>query len=96
MSQHASIEIHDAPSESRYELTENGTLAGYVSYERQGATTVLVSTRVFDDFTGRGLAGQLVAYALDDIRASGAHVDSQCPYVDSFIDNHRQYQDLRI
>jgi len=96
MSDDNTVSVHDNPSESRYEITVGEELAGYLEYERQGATTVLESTQVLDGFGGRGIGSQLVQYVLDDVRASGANADVQCPFVDSFIDNHREYEDLRI
>jgi len=96
MSESADVQIVDSPSESRYEISVDGALAGYLTYERQGATTVLEHTKVFSEYGGRGLAGRLVSYALDDIRASGASVDPQCEYVDAYINKNPEYADLRI
>lgn len=95
MSDSEDVRVLDSLGDSRYEIHVNGKLGGFVTYERHGAVSVLVHTEVFDEFEGRGLAGRLVAYALDDIRANGAKVDAECPYVDSYIGKHPEYADLR-
>jgi predicted GNAT family acetyltransferase len=40
------------------------------------------------------VAGELIARALDDIRASGKKVTVNCPIVRTVIDHHPQYGDL--
>ena len=52
-------------------------------------------TVVPEQFAGRGFAGQIVKFALDDIRAGGKKVQPTCPYVDSWISKHPEYEDLR-
>jgi predicted GNAT family acetyltransferase len=43
---------------------------------------------------GHGLGAELVAGALDDVRARGATVVPTCWYVARFIDEHPAYRDL--
>ena len=50
-----------------------------------------VTTRAHRD---HGLAGQVVRFALDDIRAAGRQVIPSCWYVARFIDEHPEYADL--
>ena len=81
--------------ERRYEIHVDGTLAGLIKGREDDSNVNLVHTEVFDEFEGQGLAAELVAGALDDIRARGKKVIATCPYVARFIDKHAEYADLR-
>ena len=41
-----------------------------------------------------GLAGRLVRFCLDDIRAQGLRVDPACPFVAAYIRKNPEYSDL--
>jgi len=46
-------------------------------------------------FGGRGVAGRLVKYAMDDVRAAGEwKVLASCPYVLHWFGRHAEYADL--
>ncbi len=80
--------------ERRYEIHVDGTLAGFTQAHADGDVVTFPHTVVFDEFEGQGLAGQLVAGALDDVRAQGKKVIATCPYVSRFIEKHDEYADL--
>jgi predicted GNAT family acetyltransferase len=80
--------------EHRYEITVDGILAGFTQAEEDGEVVVLPHTVVFEQFEGQGLAGELVAGALDDIRVRGKKIVAQCPYVARFVEKHSDYADL--
>lgn len=81
--------------ESRFEIREGGELAGFADYTvGEMGVVVLPHTEVDSKFEGRGLAGELVQYALDDIRAEGYQVEPRCPYVKQWIERHPDYADL--
>jgi len=44
---------------------------------------------------GQGLAAEIVTAALDDVRARGGRVVPTCWYVEGFIRDHPEYEDLR-
>ena len=88
------IDVRDNPSESRYEVVVDGDVAGFTQYEKRGGTTVFVHTEIGDAYEGQGLASKLVKGALDDLRASGTPVASECSYVSGWIEKHPDYQDL--
>lgn len=80
---------------SRYEITSDGQVAGFAEYRsRPGDIVVFPHTVVHDAFAGKGLAGQLVKAALDDVRAQGKKVRPLCPYVARYIEKHPEYADL--
>jgi len=55
---------------------------------------VIASTTVEPEFRGRGIADELIAYALDDVRDRGMHVTVYCPTVARFIAENGQFSDL--
>ncbi|MGH3423841.1 MAG: GNAT family N-acetyltransferase [Nocardioidaceae bacterium] len=95
MSKPDEISVHDNPRENRYEAHAGDALAGFVDYRPGEDVVALVHTEVLDEFEGQGVAGALVSAVLDDLRGLGRKVDAQCPYVDSYIDKHSEYADLR-
>lgn len=88
------IAIADVPERHRYELTVDGMLAALTEYRLHGAVADFVHTETRDGFTGQGLAGQLVGYALDDARRRGWQVRPFCPFVRRYIDEHPSLLDL--
>ncbi|HVU71906.1 MAG TPA: GNAT family N-acetyltransferase [Mycobacteriales bacterium] len=88
------VTIADAPERNQYEIHVDGTLAGVAVYTRTPGEIVYEHTEVEDAFEGRGLAGRLVKFALDDSRERGEHVIARCPYVRDYIRKHPEYADL--
>ena len=86
-----SVSVRDASDEHRYEITADGELAGYVIYRRRPGLVAFVHTEVDPRFEGRGLASQLVGEALEDARRGGFAVLPFCPFVNGYIDRHREY-----
>ena len=89
-----STEVRDNRDRQRYEIREDGVLAGFVQYNMRGGRLILVHTEIDDAHEGHGLAGILVRGALDDIRTRGLRIVPVCPYVDHFIQKHPEYDDL--
>lgn len=55
---------------------------------------VYVHTGVPPELEGRGIAGQLAKFALDDARARGLRVVARCPYVAAYIERNPEYAEL--
>jgi predicted GNAT family acetyltransferase len=66
----------------------------YLSYRLVGGRVALWSTAVLPAYRDHGVAGELIAKSLDDIRASGKKVTVICPVVRMVIDHYPQYEDL--
>jgi predicted GNAT family acetyltransferase len=94
VSEDETVEVTDDPAGNRYEITVDGTHAGYAYYTRSGGEITYEHTEVDDAFGGRGLAGTLVQRALEDSRSRGEHVIARCPFVRAFIRKHPEYADL--
>jgi len=87
--------VHDDPNRFRYELEEDGTVVGYATYRISDGLIEFLHTEVNAEWSGRGLAGVLIRFALDDARRRGLGVLPHCPYVRSFIEtNADEYLDL--
>lgn len=90
----AQITIADNADKERYEIRADGKLAGFVKYHLQPGLIELVHTEINDEFEGRGLGSRLISFALDDARERRLAVLPSCPFVNDYIQRHRQYADL--
>ncbi|MFT3901065.1 MAG: GNAT family N-acetyltransferase [Gordonia sp. (in: high G+C Gram-positive bacteria)] len=92
------LRVDHQPARERYEafLDEDGTekSIGYVDYMTEPNTMLLTHTVVHEQFGGRGFAGQLVKYVLDDARANGQQIVPVCSYIQSYVTKHPEYADL--
>lgn len=88
------VTVRDNPEESRYEIRDGEALAGFTEYKLNPGQIAFVHTETDPAFSGRGLAKQLVAGALDDVRSRDLAVLPFCPYVRRFISQHPDYVDL--
>jgi predicted GNAT family acetyltransferase len=95
-----SVAIVDSPERSRFEISVDGTLAGYAEYvdaEPDGDDVVertFPHTVVEEEYGGRGLATVMIRTALDAARVAGFAVNPQCRAVRGFIAKHAEYVDL--
>jgi len=95
MTDEPQVTVSDNPSESRFEVRVDGTLAGFVVYEKHAGAVVLVHTEVFEEYEGQGLAGQLARTALDAVRAADGKIVPLCPYIRAYVRKHApEYDDL--
>jgi uncharacterized protein len=94
MSAEPEVTVADNPEDERYEIRVGGELAGFTQYRLRRGLIAFVHTEVEDRFEGRGLGGRLVSFALDDARRRGLAVLPFCPFVNGYIQHHREYADL--
>ena len=88
-------EVRDVTGKSRYEVTADGTLAGFAEYREVDGVRVFTHTEVFDAFEGKGIGSTLARGALDAERAAGRRIVALCPFVDGYIRRHPdEYGDL--
>jgi predicted GNAT family acetyltransferase len=88
------LEVKDNPSKSRYELFDDGHLVGFTEYHERDGVLVFPHTVVTSPKRGAGYGSTLVQAALDDVRARGRTIVAECPFVQSFVEEHADYQDL--
>lgn len=90
----AAIEIRDNPTEERYEATVDGALAGFAAYRKKPGLIAFIHTEVDQAFEGHGVASILIHDALEDARHQGLAVLPFCPFVNAYIQQHREYVEL--
>jgi predicted GNAT family acetyltransferase len=89
------VTVTDNPERRRYELTVDGVVAGYVEYHDRGSRRSMMHTVVEPAYEGQGLGSRLARAVLDDARARALAVLPHCPFIRSFIAQHRDdYVDL--
>jgi predicted GNAT family acetyltransferase len=84
---------HDSRA-ARYEYVVDGTVVGVADYQTTDGAVVMHHTFTDPAHRGHGIAAQLVAGALDDVRSRGLRVVPTCWYVAEFIESHPRYSDL--
>ena len=86
--------LADDPRQQRYELTIDEEVAAFAQYRAQPELIAFVHTQVGEGWAGRGLGSRLIRFALDDARERRLGVLPFCPFVNGFIQRHRDYADL--
>lgn len=89
--------VTNASGNNRYEISADGVRAGltaYVDTADTGGQRIFYHTEVDEQFSGRGLANQLIAAALADTRASGRRIVAMCPFVAAYVDKHDDYDHI--
>jgi len=84
---------HDA-AQQRYELLVDGQSLGAAEYSEQGERMVFTHTEVDPSLSGQGLGSVLAKAALADARRRDKRVVPQCEFIASYIERHKEWQDL--
>lgn len=79
------VEVRDNPEEARYEIRDDGELAGSVEYRLSEGRITLVHTAIDAAHAHRGLASVLARAALEDARKRGLAVVPRCSFIARFI-----------
>jgi hypothetical protein len=86
--------VTDVSDRRRFEIAVGGAVLGFAEYRRRPGVISFTHTEIDPARTGEGLGTLLVKAALDAARADGLTVLPYCPFVQGFIDRHREYLDL--
>jgi predicted GNAT family acetyltransferase len=85
-------EVRNDPAKHRYEVFEDGAVAGFAEYmEVHGGRIVFTHTEMDPKFEGQGLGTKLIAGALDDARDRDQQIVPICPFVARYVHKHPQY-----
>ncbi len=87
--------IRDNTALSRFELDAGGVTA-FLNYRLAGNVMTLAHTETPLAARGRGLASQLVAGVLDEMRRRGLKIVPRCPFVSAYLAKHPQFGDLVV
>ena len=88
------LRVADNPDKSRYEITADGEVAGFVDYHLSGTSISFVHEETDPRFRGNGLGGRLIQAALNSARERRLALLPYCPFVRSWISEHLDYADL--
>ena len=89
------ITIRNNPARLRFEVLDGDSAVGQAAYVDDGATHRIFYHTVIEDGYGRqGLAGRLVAHALDETVAAGLKIVPVCPYIKKYLGKHPQYDGM--
>lgn len=86
-------EVRHNKEHRRYEMEVDGLLS-VADYQLQDGKMLFTHTGVPRELEGRGIAGKIVKFALEDARAQNLKVVPLCSYVATYIRRHAEYQDL--
>jgi predicted GNAT family acetyltransferase len=83
---------HNEP-DSRFECRVDGGLA-FAEYHRNGKRITFTHTEVPAEASGQGVAAEIVAAALAYAREQELEVVPECAYVRSYLQRHREWDDV--
>ena len=86
--------VRDNPTDSRFEILAEDTVAGYAEYTLSAGAMTLTHTVVDDAFAGQGLAKQLAEGALSEARERELDVIPKCSFMASYMKKNEQWIDL--
>ena len=85
----------DVPERGRFEAaTEDGQVAGFVTYQLTGHIIAYTHTEVSPQFEGKGVASTLARAVMGDARQRGRTVVPICPYLSGWLEKHHEYDDI--
>ncbi len=86
--------VTDVADRRRFEIAVDGTVLGFAEYRRRPGFISFIHTEIDSAHMGEGLGTLLVETALNTARVQGLAVLPYCPFVQGFINRHREYLDL--
>jgi len=86
--------VRNNTEQSRYELTVDDTVAGFVEYRDKGEYVELTHTEVDRSHEGEGLGSQLARAVLDNLRNEERAIIPSCPFINTYLKRHPEYADL--
>jgi uncharacterized protein len=88
------ITIDNNTDKQQYEAKLNGKVVAFAEYRPIGQSVMFTHTEVNEDLEGKGVAGQLIHFALEDTKAKGMTAIPMCPFVKIFIQRHKEFIDV--
>jgi uncharacterized protein len=86
--------VTDVSERRRFDIAVDGAVLGFAEYRRRPGVISFTHTEIDPARNGEGLGTVLVKAALDTARAEGLAVLPYGPFIQGFIDRHREYLDL--
>lgn len=87
--------VADVPERERFEAhTDDGELAGVLTYQLTGNIIAYTHTQVEERFEGHGAGTALVRAAMDDAKAKNRVVVPICPFLNGWLNEHHEYDKI--
>ena len=86
--------VRDNKAQSRFELDVEGGIA-FANYRLTPSAVIINHTETPRALRGHGIASELIAGALELIRADGHKVVAGCSFVVDYLRKHPEYGDLK-
>lgn len=78
----------------RYEALVGTDVAAYAEFKLAPPARIIFTHTVSEKaYAGKGIATRLVEWALGDARDRGERIVPRCPFVASYLLDHRQFDD---
>jgi len=87
------VQVRHNQAANRYEAEVGGKTA-VAEYVRAGDVVTFTHTKVPGGLEGQGIASNLIAGALADLRGRGFKIVPECPFVAAYLQRHPELQDL--
>lgn len=87
--------VHDDDVAHEFVITDAGRPIGFSRYRLEPGAIVFTHTEVIPSQRDTGAADLLTRRALDDVRARGLQVRTECSYVDMWMRCHPDDEPLR-
>jgi uncharacterized protein len=88
------VDVHRDDHNRVYTAVVGGTELANLRYDEVDGRVIVLTTTVAPESRDRGIAPELIAYALDDIRDRGQRITVYCRVTAAFITANPQYADL--
>ena len=86
--------VRNNTEQKRFELLVDEEVIGIAAYEDTGEMLVFTHTEIQPGHEGKGYAGTLIRFALDEVRERELLALPVCPFVQGWIEKHPDYHDL--
>lgn len=87
------VDVKNNPSRGRFEVLLDDAEA-YLRYQQKGELIYLIHTEVPEGLEGQGIGSALAKTGLEFARQNGLQVIPLCPFVQSYLKRHPEYQEL--
>jgi predicted GNAT family acetyltransferase len=88
------VRIVDNAAAQRYEAVLGDQVVGFAEYRGARGRRIFTHTEIDPEFEGRGFGSRLAAGALEDVRARGMKASVHCPFITSYLERHREFDDI--
>jgi hypothetical protein len=90
------VVVVDNPEKRRYEARLGDRVVGFTDYRPARGRLIFIHTEVDPAFEGRGIGTRIASGALTDVRARGLKATIHCPFLTTYLQRHREFDDIVV